>query len=446
MNYSSALKYLFSFINFERLPFEYKRQFNLKRMVCLLDWFGHPEHSFSSVLIAGTKGKGSTANFLASILRTNNYQVGLYTSPHLFDPRERIRINGQPISKNELAKLIARIRPVIKRRKREVFSLGPITFFEIFTLAAILYFAYKKVKFGVFEVGMGGRLDATNVLKPLVSVITPISFDHEEHLGYSLSSIAKEKAAIIKPDSFVVSSEQKPEVLRVIKKQIQRQKAKGYFFGSTFKTAREKVSLNGGNFDFCLGAERWRNFKVSLLGRFQIRNAATALACASVLENQFGFELNEGSIKQGFLEAFWPGRFEVVKREARTFVLDGAHNDASMEQARLALNDLFPKSEVVTILGVSREKNLEHILTPLISRSSHIIVTKSNNPRAQEPKVILETLVKMGYKKPTFWASDLKEAIELAERIGPKNAVLFVIGSMFLVGEAREILRCQKFV
>ena len=208
MNYTRALDYLFSFLNFEQTPFCYRREFNLKRMHLLLDWFGRPDQTFSSVLVAGTKGKGSTSNFLASVLTANGYRTGLYTSPHLMDPRERVRINGKAISKNDFANIIAEIRTVFRRRKKEIRQIGPVTFFEIFTLLAVLYFAKRKVVLGIFEVGMGGRLDATNALRPLVSIVTPISFDHEEHLGYTLAKIAREKAGVIKPHGRVVIAEQ----------------------------------------------------------------------------------------------------------------------------------------------------------------------------------------------------------------------------------------------
>ncbi|OGW86843.1 MAG: hypothetical protein A3A81_01120, partial [Omnitrophica bacterium RIFCSPLOWO2_01_FULL_45_10b] len=315
MQYQSAIRYLFSFLNFECIPFQYQRQFNLKRMVFLLDWFGHPEHSFSSVLVAGTKGKGSTANFLASILIANGYSTGLFSSPHLADPRERIRVNQRAISKNEFAGLVAKIRPIVERKKKKITSVyGPITFFEIFTLLTILYFKTKRIDIGVFEVGLGGRLDATNVLNPLVSVIAPISFDHEEHLGHTLRQIAGEKAAIIRNNGFVVSGRQVPEAKQVIQRQIRKQKANAYFLGPSFQTLHETVSQKGSRFDFKIASERWRNFQITLPGRFQIDNAATALATASILENQFGLDLKEANIKKGLKTAFWPGRFEIVKR------------------------------------------------------------------------------------------------------------------------------------
>lgn len=446
MRYPAAVNYLFSFLNFEHIPFQYQREFNLKRMSSLLDWFDHPEFLFSSVLVAGTKGKGSTAHFLASILTRNGYSAGLYTSPHLSDPRERIRMNGRAISKNDFAKLVSKIRLVVRRRRKEIPAYGPITYFEVFTLLAILYFAEKRIDIGIFEVGLGGRLDATNVLEPLISVMTPISFDHEEHLGKTLRAIAREKAAIIKTNGCVVSANQAPEARYVIQKRIRKQKAKGYFLGASFRTAREVISIRGGRFDFAIGSHYWRRLEITLPGRFQIKNAAVALAVTSVLENQFRFIFKEKKIRQSLRTAFWPGRFEILKRRRGTVILDGAHNGASMNEVRSTLETLFPNRKVIVIFGISREKNLKAVLKPLLPRVLYFIVTKSNNPRAQEPKVILETLSKMGYQKPTFWAPHLKEAFQIAEKLTWKKTILLITGSLFLVSEAREILGCRKFI
>ena len=446
MRYTVAVQYLYSFLNFESIPFQYQREFNLKRISCLLDWFGHPEYSFSSVLVAGTKGKGSTANFLASILKSNRYSVGLYTSPHLSDPRERIRINGQAISQNDFARLMTRIRKVVERRKKEIAPHGPITFFEIFTLLVILYFAAKKVSLGIFEVGMGGRLDATNVLHPLVSMITPISFDHEEHLGRTLRAIAREKAAIIKKGGCVVCAAQPTEARRVIQSQIQKQKVKGYFLGSLFRTAHEKISERGSSFDFQIGYGSWTHLQIKLPGRFQIQNASVALAAAGILENQFGFSLKEKLVRECLKTAFWPGRFEIVKLKRKTFVLDGAHNGASINEVCLALKSLFPGRKKLFILGTSREKNLTAILEPVLSMADGVIATRSDNPRAQESKIILETIGRMGYKRTTFWAPNVTEALRTAEDLRFKNAIYVVTGSLFLVGEAREALKCRKFI
>ncbi len=446
MTYSSALNYLFSFLNFERIPFEYRRQFNLRRIDLLLRWFDSPQYLFPSILIAGTKGKGSTANFLSRIVTANGYKTGLYTSPHLTDPRERIRINGNAISKQDFARLVSKIHLVVRRKQREVKSLEPITFFEIFTLLAILYFADQKIDLGVFEVGMGGRLDATNILRPLISIITSISYDHEEHLGHSLKAIAGEKAAIIKKGGYVISADQAAEAGQVIKAEIRKQKAKAYVLGNQFKTSNETISESGGKFDFQIGSKKWRNFTIPLTGRFQIKNAALALEAASILENHYDFEFKEKKVRAGLQKAFWPGRFERLQRLNRTFVLDGAHNGASMEELSLTLKCLYPNKPVTVIFGTSREKKLLDQLKSLLSICRSLVITKSANPRAQDPRVILEAVHQLKYHRPTFLTGNLKEAVKMARCVSSKNAILVITGSLFLIGDAREILKCRKFI
>ncbi len=447
MTYSSALHYLSSFLNFERIPFEYQRQFNLKRMDQLLCWFGFPQYLFPSVVVAGTKGKGSTANFLSHIVSENGYQSGLYTSPHLNDPRERIRINGRVISKMDFARFMMKIRSVVEKRKKEINSLEPMTYFEIFTLLAILYFADQKIDLGIFEVGMGGRLDATNILHPLISIITSISHDHEEHLGTTLYEIAHEKAAIIKKNGYLVSADQVSEARKVIQAVIRKQEAKGYFYNDQFKTFNERITDQGGEFDFVIDGKSWRNFTIPLTGRFQIQNAALALETASILENRYDFHFKEKQVKDGLKNAFWPGRFERLSRFNRTFVLDGAHNGASMKELSLTLRQLYNRRRpVIVIFGTSREKKLMDQLKPLLCLSPRFVVTKSANPRAQDPKVIVEAINELGFKHPSFIAKDLKEAINIAHHISSKKNILVITGSLFLVGEAREILKCPKFI
>src|SRR3989338_623625 len=358
MRYPSAIRYLYSFLNFEQLPFEYRREFNLERMRTLLSWFDFPDRAFSSILIAGTKGKGSTASFLSSMLTQNRYRAGLYTSPHLSDPRERIKIGTRSISKSDFARLMMQIKRVVEPRKTLFRSKGPATFFEIFTLLSVLYFAEQKVDFGLFEVGMGGRLDATNMLKPLLSIITSVSFDHEEHLGHSLRLITREKAAIIKPYGISVIGRQGIEAKRVIRSQIRKQRGRSYFLGSDFKVWNEKISLGGGRFHFRFGRESLFGLQIKQLGRVQIENAAVALGALFALVRFYHIPFSRKAARTGLRQAFWPGRFEVIKWKGRTVVLDGAHNGASMKAFSGALNELFPGRKPVFILGTSREKNL----------------------------------------------------------------------------------------
>jgi len=446
MHYHAAVSYLYSFLNFETLPFEYRRQFNLERMNRLLDWFHHPEYTLTPILVGGTNGKGSTATFLSSILSEHNYLTGLYTSPHLTDPRERIRVNGRAISEGDFAELVTAMRYVLEPRKKELASVGPLTFFEVFTMLAVLYFARKRVQFGIFEVGMGGRLDATKAVGPKLCVLTPVGYDHVEHLGNTLRAIAREKVAIVNENGSLVCSRQAGPVQRVIREWIRTKKARGYFLGGSFRVRRERIGTTGSQFDFHMDGVRFRDLRIKLPGKFQIENAATAVAAAHILQRQDRCRLEPEKIRRGLRRAFWPGRFEIVKRGGGTVILDGAHNDASMRELCESLRSLFPTPKKVVILGTSREKNLSHILKPLSSVADCFIVTKSKQPRAQEPKVILEALSDLKVRKPSFWSPNVAEAFKIAKRLGRWNVVKIVTGSLFLVGEAREFLKCPKFI
>ncbi len=415
-------------------------------MKYLLKWFKNPEYSFPTVLIAGTKGKGSTAHFLNQIISQNSYKTGLYTSPHLTDPRERIRINGRAISKSDFASVVAKIKKIVEQKRKSIVSYGPITFFEIFTLVAILYFAKSKIELGIFEVGMGGRLDATNMLKPLISIITSISYDHQEHLGNTLTAIAGEKAAIIKRHSYVISAKQPKEALHVIQREVKRKQAKAYFYGKEFKTAYEKIGSKGSFFDFQVNGRTLDRFKISMAGEHQIQNAAVALEAVAVLENRYGFPFKGVRIKKALKDAFWPGRFEQVNKWGKEWVLDGAHNDASMEVLARTVRSIYRGRPITLIIGTSREKKVEDLLKPLLALNPYFIFTKSQNPRAMEPKLILEAAGKLGLKHAHSATFDLKSAMELARKISSDNAILLITGSLFLVGEARENLKCPKLI
>ncbi|OGW81770.1 MAG: hypothetical protein A3G33_05660 [Omnitrophica bacterium RIFCSPLOWO2_12_FULL_44_17] len=409
-------------------------------MEALLDWFGHPERKFQAVLVAGTKGKGSTAKFFSSILTAHGYRAGLYTSPHLEDVRERIQIDGRMISKQAFSKQMSVMRPVIDRRKNEIPLLGTITFFEVLTLLSILHFAQEKVEFGVFEIGMGGRLDASNILESVLSMITPVSYDHEEYLGNTLTKIAREKAAIIRENGWVVSGVQEKAAKAVIRKELKQKRAAGFFLGSDFEVQRKRKSLNGSRFDFCFGRDQLKNLQIKLPGEFQIKNAAVAIAGIYVLNRRGLIHLQEKSVRKGLQTAFWPGRFEVIRQEKRFVILDGAHNGASMRELCKALCELRSGRRQVFILGVSRDKRLDRLLLPVREKASYVIATKSLNSRAQEPKVILEKMHELKFTKPMFWAQDIKEAIKMASRIASENTDIVITGSLFLVGEARKIV------
>jgi len=484
MTYTQALQYLNSFFNLEKVShFEYRRELNIKRMRMLAGWFSYPERKYPSILIGGTKGKGSTAVFFQSILQAAGFRVGLYTSPHLLDFRERIRINQSLISKQELTKLVSRIKHTLKKRRHEMKALEPVTFFEVSTLLAFLYFAEKKIDWAVLEVGMGGRLDATAIVNPVLSVMTQISLDHQEHLGNTIAKIAKDKSMIIRRNTPLVSAKQKPEADAVLQKRCRAVKVKGFFSGRDFKYQIRKSSLNGTTFDFTikdsvilseaknqrsvypsLQDDRQkhqngiRNLKIRLPGDFQAENASVAVAGFLALQSAIASEAKQSTaldcfgtglgaprndweiiIRRGLLTADWPGRFEVINRKGRIFILDGAHNDASMSALVRNVRSFFPKREIQVIFGVSREKNLKPMFKFLSGMAKQIILTKSNQPRAQDVKVMMDA--GMPYFHVMIPAGDIREALTYSNKIYEGNTVTLITGSLFLIAEARKILK-----
>lgn len=456
MTYASALQYLYSFFNLEKVShFEYKRELNLERMRMLAGWFGHPERRYPSILVGGTKGKGSAVAFLESILRAGGFRTGMYTSPHLLDFRERIRVNGKMISKPELAKLVSKVKKTIEKRRREIRLLKPITFFEISTLIAFLHFAQKKIDWAVLEVGMGGRLDATTIVNPNLSVMMPISLDHQEHLGNTIAKIAKDKSMIVRRFTPFVSSKQTPEAKSVLQKRCRSLNIKGLFLGKDFQYRIRQMNLNGSTFDFKFPphpplspfkGERGRgeevvlrHCQIRLPGDIQAENASVAVAGIDALNKHMKLGISESQIKKGLLSAKWPGRFEVINRKGSVFILDGAHNDASIDALVRNLRRLLPKKKIQVIFGASREKDLAPMLKSLGSVTKQIIFTKADQPRAQDLKVMMES--GKHYFHTLIPASNAREAVQYSDALRGKNSVTVITGSLFLVAEAKKILK-----
>lgn len=472
MTYREALSYLHSFLNFEKISqFSYRRELNLKRMKAILSWFRNPQNQFRSVSIAGTKGKGSTAFFLERLLSSHGFRTGLYTSPHLSDFRERIRIGTEWIAKDDFSRLMSRIKRVVERRKKSIRRLGSITFFELSTTLAFLYFEEQKIDWAVLEVGMGGRLDATNVVKQSLSVITLIGMDHEEHLGHTLKLIAKEKAAIIKSSVPVICAEQKQEALKVIQTQAKKYGAPVYLLNRDFRATKIKLHPNGSKFNFQFRAlnetvilrrsrrisarrffaalrmtrvssddrtkTQFNQLELALPGSFQVRNASVALAAFESLADRFGFHLKSHEVYDALRRRDWWGRFEIIKRGGITYILDSAHNPESIRAASEHVRRFFKRKTIVTIFGISREKNARDLYAVLSQISDMMIITKAPQPRSQDPKTLVEQIEPRGIYS---MSASLREALDLAQRISEKKTVILITGSLFLVGEARKLL------
>lgn len=419
MNYSQSLRYLNSFLNYERMiRVPEHRDWNLARMDFLMRWADRPEKSFFPVVIAGTKGKGSTGFFLESILRSSGIPVGFYSSPHLEDPRERIRINGKTISKKEWAGGVRELCRILNRHSLPK-TYGRFTYFEITTLLAMFLFSRKGVRIGIFEVGMGGRFDASNALDAELSILTPVHFDHEAFLGNTLAKIAREKAAIIRQGADVVVSPQASQAAVEIRKQLCRQKARGWF------------------------VSKLRGYKIRLAGDFQKINAAAALKTAELLRDKHDFPVSEDGVRRGLACCDWPGRLEFFKG-APDCLLDVAHNPLSVECLVRHLKKNYAGRNRVLVFATSQDKRSDKMLRALGTFFPEAVLTVTGNPRSQE----LGTLIKhaRGNFRRVIPFGDSRRAFAFACRRAGGKGLVVVTGSFYLAGELRKWMRKQKFV
>jgi len=444
--YQEALRYLESFVDYEKVtdhPYD-NRYYNLVRMEALLRLLGFPHQKYPSLHIAGTKGKGSTAAMVASILGSANYRVGWYTSPHLVSFRERIRIGDRLISPEELVELVNKVKSNIEFL-REDSSLGKLTFFEVYTALAFYYFYLQKVDFAVLEVGMGGRLDATNVVNPLVSAITQISYDHTDKLGNSLVSIAREKAGIIKKNGVIITSPQPPEVLSVLEEisssmgaRIYQVVAPGSPEGKDRIVPVKVYADYRGQIFHVKGLFRnYYSLTLPLLGDHQIINAATAVGMVELLKLH-SLEIGEEFIRDGLAKVNWSGRLEIVQ-EKPWIVVDGAHNVASAHCLRKAIQDLFHYRNLYLILGISLNKDIAGIGKELCLFANRVILTRASNARAADPHFLKEVL-KDVCSDPVI-TTDVLSALTFARMQAEPEDLICITGSLYVVGEVLKLLR-----
>ena len=428
--YQEALDYIYSFVDYSLTrSFRYTpEKFDLGRMVDFLKLLGDPHQQYPCLHVAGTKGKGSTAALIASSLRAEGYRVGIYTSPHLQDFTERIQVNDQPISAAELAALVDFVKPTVAQIER-------LTTFEITTAIAFLYFARQKVDAAVIEVGLGGRLDATNVIHPLLSVITSLSMDHMNVLGDTLPKIAFEKAGIIKTGRPVVLSPQREEARQVIEEVAQQRGSPLIEVGRDVSFAPGAHSLDGQSFQVWLAGEAPVDLRIPLLGPHQLENAATAYAALQTARQQ-GLEVSEAAIRKGFAEVVWPGRFELLRREPPV-VVDSAHNRDSAARLRQTLDVYLPSRPVVLLFGASEDKDVEGIFAELMPRVSTLIATQSIHPRALEAEKLVEIAARYG--KPARVVLPVEKAVEASLQQAGDESVVLATGSLFIVAAFREI-------
>ncbi|MDD4202755.1 MAG: bifunctional folylpolyglutamate synthase/dihydrofolate synthase [Candidatus Omnitrophica bacterium] len=425
MTYKQALKYLDSFYDYEKSISQDKGVLTLSRMKKLDNMFKSPHKSYPIIHIAGTKGKGSTAYMLAFILQKTGYKVGLYTSPHLNDVRERIQVNKKRISKTDFTRLMETDQ-VYLLGDRPGLSPKP-TYFEILTMIAFLYFKTQKVDIAIIETGLGGRFDATNIIKPIISVITDISKDHIKELGNTLEKIAYEKAGIIKKGVPCVSSSDKKTVVNVIKEQCRKKGAR------YIKSRDNKQEERGKRGEFQI-----EHF--GLKGEHQKRNMQTVLTTIKVLKDK-GFSIKDEDIKSALSNISIPGRFEIIKSRGKKFfapttILDCAHNKESAVFLCRTLKEEFPNKEYVFILGILNNKDIKGICSEFSNIAKEFVLIKPDNPRASESKELAKHLK----EKKIYIEQTSEKAYNKAKEISGKNGVIVVTGSFYLVGQLRGIL------
>jgi dihydrofolate synthase/folylpolyglutamate synthase len=442
--YQETLDYLYSYIDYSlQKTFRYSpEKFDLGRMRDFMAVLGNPQNEYRILHVAGTKGKGSVSALCASAIQESGVKVGLYTSPHLQDYAERIQVDGAPIPHAELIALVEEIKPQIAESPE-------ITTFEITTALAFLYFARCEVDTAVMEVGLGGRLDATNVCTPEVTVITSISYDHTYLLGETLAEIAGEKAGIIKSGIPVVVSPQEEEALQVIKSIAAKWEAPLIQVGVDYLYQQLDKSLEGQRLQVWRKSDQTRmdryspgsdldwepvQLTIPLLGIHQLENAATAYTALQVGREK-GVEISDQGIRNGFQNVQWPARFEILRQD-QPMIIDSAHNRDSAHKLRIVLEDYYPGVPVILVFGASEDKDIRGMYTELQPRVRQIVATKSTHPRATDPEKLTE--IARGMDLMAVSTNSVEEALDEAELLADGEAIILVTGSIFVAAAARS--------
>lgn len=435
LTYDEALDYLYGLINYEvRRPDRYAPDVvSLDRPRALMAAFGDPQETYPVIHVTGTKGKGSVSAMCASVLQSAGLRVGLYSSPHLQDFRERFRINNELIDPSVMASLVERVRPVVERTPG-------LTWFEVTTAIAFLYFAEAKVDIAVIEVGLGGRLDATNIIRaPLVSTITSLSYDHMALLGNTLASIAFEKAGIIKPGIPVVSAPQSVEALEVLERIAAERGSPLTLVGRDYDYQLDSADEYGQWFTMNRHGDAPNCYWTPLLGEHQAINAAVALATLDHVRAA-GVPISDEAIRTGLRLVNWPGRLEVVRRSP-WLVLDVAHNAASAERLANAITTIFKPDHLILIFGAFSDKDVPGMFKALLPITSHLILMQGISPRAFSTDQLAELARDSGYTGPLETIPVASDALARAEALAAPGDLICATGSLAsVVGELRAIL------
>lgn len=402
---------------------------DLKNTKSALSFFKNPHTKFKSILVAGTNGKGSTVAMLTSILCQAGYTVGTYISPHLIDIRERIQINQKNISQSDFVNLAVHIFKMIKKQKLKM----SLSFFEFMTVMAFLYFYRKKVDVAVVEVGLGGRFDATNVLNPLISVITTIGLDHQRFLGNTLKKIAYEKGGIIRYHKPLVISVAQPTIRKYLKSLCEEKKSAFHALGENFFMRTRNKGLH-----FFNDVVSWSELKLSLQGHFQRRNAASALEVIFLLKEE-GWEISERVIREGLSKTIWPGRLELIHSEPR-ILLDGAHNPEGIRALMATLKQSYQYDKLHIIFGVMEDKDYQTMIKHVLTLSDAIYFVEPNVKRALKGETLVQKMPQLK-EKVEFYKEEMKFALsQIIKRVG-QNDMICITGSLYTVAEAKRVLQ-----
>ena len=427
MNYDEALEWLFNV-----------RRFGPERTLVptrhILELIGNPHESYGTIHVGGTNGKGSTSAMIASILQAAGHKVGLYTSPHLEDFRERIKVDGEMIPVEDMTRLLNEIEAFFNK------MLGypepmPLRFFDIVTAVCFKYFKEQGVDYGVIEVGLGGRLDATNILDPLVSVITNIGYEHVNILGPTLEDIAYEKGGIIKPNSVLVTAEERDNIFNVFKEKADSIGTKVVRVTEATSSERKSVSYNGQVFNLATENARYDDLVIPLFGEYQIINAATAVSAVEELQKK-NLAITKESVRKGLRDVYWPARLEVVSKNP-LLVLDCAKDAEATEAVRKTIQSDFTYDRMIAVVSMSSDKNIEGMIENIAQVADHFIITKhSVTARAADPEVLIKEITKAGKTFQVQLESD--KAFQTAVNQAGEGDMVLVIGSVYLAGDARS--------